>query len=272
MNKIVVNLFDSNFSHIEYSVPNREFNLIEYERNNFNNSNISIFTDNFINSELVKLIPGKKIAMPLECYQLIPNVYDYLQQNYNKFDRIYTHDLRLIKNIPNGLYIPFGGRWIKNPEVIQKKTKKISMIFSEKNFLEGHRLRHDIHKKFNNFDIDFFGSSTKPIETKEEALNDYMFSIVVENAKIEGYFTEKIIDCLSVGTIPIYWGCPNIGDYFNKEGILIFNNLLDLEQILNNISSKFYETKKRQIDINFELSLNYDMLERELYSLLLREI
>jgi hypothetical protein len=272
MNKITVNLFDSNFSHIKYSVPNKEFNLIEYERNNFNNSNIFIFTDNFIRSNFIENISGKKIAMPLECRKLIPHVYDYLEENCTKFDRIYTHDINLIKNISNGLYLPLGGCWIKNPQVIEKKSKKISMIFSEKNFLEGHKLRHDIYKKFNNFDIDFFGSSTKPIKFKEDGLNDYMFSIIVENAKIEGYFTEKIIDCIAVGTIPIYWGCPNIGDYFNKDGILTFDNLSYLEKIINKIDFKLYESKKKHIDINFNLSLNYDMLERALYSLLLKEI
>lgn len=38
------------------------------------------------------------------------------------------------------------------------------------------------------------------------------------------YFTEKILDCFTTGTIPIYQGAPDIGDYCNAEGIVVIDD------------------------------------------------
>ena len=65
---------------------------------------------------------------------------------------------------------------------------------------------------------------------------DYRFSIVIENCKRDYWFTEKLIDCLRTGTIPIYWGCPSIGDFFDIRGFILFDDINDLENILNNLT------------------------------------
>ena len=47
-------------------------------------------------------------------------------------------------------------------------------------------------------------------------------------------FTEKLIDAFLTGTIPLYWGCPTIGEFFDMDGILLFDNvdvLVDLVSI-----------------------------------------
>jgi hypothetical protein len=46
-----------------------------------------------------------------------------------------------------------------------------------------------------------------------------MFGVAIENVSHRGWFTEKILDCFLLKTIPIYWGCSNIEDYFNPKGI-----------------------------------------------------
>ena len=65
--------------------------------------------------------------------------------------------------------------------------------------------------------IDFFGRATEnPLELKSEGTNPYMFQIAIENAQRRFYFADKINDCFVTGTVPIYWGAPNIGDFFDK--------------------------------------------------------
>lgn len=49
-----------------------------------------------------------------------------------------------------------------------------------------------------------------------------MFHLVVENVSQRDYFTEKLLDCLLTLTLPIYWGCPNLGEYFDLQGIIHF--------------------------------------------------
>ena len=55
-----------------------------------------------------------------------------------------------------------------------------------------------------------------------------MFSIAIENASYETYFTEKLLDCFATGTIPVYYGAPDIGDYFNKDGIIDLSEEFDV--------------------------------------------
>ena len=56
-------------------------------------------------------------------------------------------------------------------------------------------------------------------------LFDWMFHIAIENVSRDDYFTEKLLDCFLTRTVPIYWGCPNISNYFDAEGIIHINTL-----------------------------------------------
>ena len=67
-----------------------------------------------------------------------------------------------------------------------------------------------------------------------------MFSVTIENDKYETYYTEKLTDCFATGTIPIYWGCLNISQYFNPKGIVILNTN-NLFEIINKYRIKKWE-------------------------------
>jgi alpha(1,3/1,4) fucosyltransferase len=51
------------------------------------------------------------------------------------------------------------------------------------------------------------------VPAKLETLSRYTFSLCFENVILNGWVTEKIFDCMAVGTIPIYWGAPDIEKY-----------------------------------------------------------
>ena len=55
--------------------------------------------------------------------------------------------------------------------------------------------------------MDIYRGSCK---SKYEVLSQYKFSLCFENMTMEGYVTEKIIDCFYAGTIPLYLGAKNI--------------------------------------------------------------
>jgi len=64
-----------------------------------------------------------------------------------------------------------------------------------------------------------------PVKNKKEFLMQYKFSIAMENSEADGYASEKIIDALWAGTIPIYYGDYMIDEYINpKTYILIRDN------------------------------------------------
>jgi hypothetical protein len=67
------------------------------------------------------------------------------------------------------------------------------------------------------------------------------------------------------GTIPIYWGCPSIGDFFDIDGILTFDTIDDLSEILNSLTPELYNSKIKNIKNNFELSKKYILSEDWIY-------
>ena len=52
------------------------------------------------------------------------------------------------------------------------------------------------------------------IKNKYDALAPYDYSLCFENCSQRNYFSEKFTDAILSWTIPIYWGCPNIDEYF----------------------------------------------------------
>jgi hypothetical protein len=53
--------------------------------------------------------------------------------------------------------------------------------------------------------------------SKAEVLGRYRFAICFENMKLHSWVTEKIFDCFFAGTVPIYWGAPDIETYVPAE-------------------------------------------------------
>ena len=101
----------------------------------------------------------------------------------------------------------------------------------------------------------------------KEGLNDYYFSIAIENNYRNNAFSEKINDCFLTGTIPIYFGTPNIGNYFNSNGILSFSNLEELNKIMATISKERYMELIAAVKDNFIRAQKYLVLEDRLYEI-----
>ena len=121
--------------------------------------------------------------------------------------------------------------------------------------------------------IDLYGRGTpRPIQYKEDALLDYRYSIVVENAKTNNYFTEKLVDCLITGTIPIYWGCPNIGDFFDTDGMIIENNLEEVQAVVGTLNENEYIKRIEAVKKNLELAKQYAITEDWMYENIFKDL
>lgn len=200
----------------------------------------------------------------LEPRELIPHIYSYVENNSYKFKEVFTHDKELIEKV-RATFVPFGGCWIdKQDYAIFHKTKNFSIIASGKHQLPGHKLRHQIIAAAGN-NIDVYGNGYKPINDKIVGLKNYRYHFAIENCKRDYWFTEKLIDCLMTGTIPIYWGCPSIGDFFNTDGFIIFDTLEELKEKLKLCTPEYYESKLPAIRDNFERAHKYVLAEDWLY-------
>ena len=270
---ITVNIFGA-FGHLHqdhgrYSMTdNRVPKNWKWTRNKMDNNLVTIFTDNeMCNTELVKSVESKyKVGMIVEPPQVNPNVYNVLNKIVDNFDFIITYNKDLINTYPNKLrYYPYGGSWIFEDYIgIYEKSKNVNMLYSNKRITDGHQLRHHIAEMYS--EIDKFGSGAgTPFEYKEEILAPYRYSVVVENSQIRGYFSEKLLDTFALGTVPIYWGTPDIGDYFDKRGMIIFNDLVELGPILRDLTPEKYEAMLPYIQTNLNLVRTYYCQEDWLY-------
>ena len=194
---------------------------------------------------------------------------DLTAKNY---DYVLTYDGSVLEgpHKDKAIFYPYGGCWIKPEDFkVYDKTKSVSMISSNKNLTSGHLLRLKILRELGDTIGDLYGRDTNPIDYKLEALKDYKFSVVVESCSKNYYFTEKLIDCLVTGTVPIYWGCPAIGDYFDIDGFLVFNNVDELKSILEMDLDAEYEKRKDAIVRNFQIAQSFTITENNVYKALM---
>jgi hypothetical protein len=78
-----------------------------------------------------------------------------------------------------------------------------------------------------------------PCNSKQATLKNYKFALCFENMEFPGYVTEKLIDCLVAGVVPIYWGAPDIQDFVPEECFINaqkFGSLQAVDEYLEGIS------------------------------------
>ena len=219
-----------------------------------------------------------------------------LVQHQDKFSAILTHDKQLLDALPNTKYFPLaevtqfnrlhnpaGHPLYKSDQFDQyeipedkafqifPKSKLVSAISSTKAFLPGHRKRLEFISSVRD-KVDLYGRGIKEIPSKLDALQDYMFSIAIENAFDYTYFTEKITDCFLTGTVPIYHGCFNIGDYFDERGILSFQTQEELNNIIDNLTPEKYKEMLPYVEANFKKCFEWPLTNDRIYDIYYKEI
>ena len=266
MSKVKFNLVGNTFTHLTngnkgYSVHGKESKYIEWVEDG---GDATFYIDNTINEGVNDDRKGTKYLWLLESKYIQPGLVESILDNTNPawqnnrqlvedtYETIFTHDQRLLSLGDKYKWCPAQGFWIKDPKVYEK-SKMISMIASNKNMCEGHRLRLEWVDRIGD-QLDLYGRGFKEIADKEEGLCDYMFSVAIENGQYETYFTEKLLDCFATGTIPVYLGAPDIGEHFNKDGIIDLTEEFD-------ISDEIYYNKMDAIKENLEKAKSMEVLE-----------
>ncbi len=235
---------------------------IEFHRGD-TGSDVTFFTDRNL-QDVFSDTSRLKIAWIIEPPTVYPEIYQAIRQPslYKQFDQILTYDRRLLRLSERFRFYPFGGCWIEAHKwQVAPKTRTLSIIASEKTIMPGHRLRHEVVSEFSGSFDSVLGRGYQPIEDKADGLSSYRYYF---------YFSEKLLDCFALGTIPIYWGCPKIGSFFNPRGILSFRSMRGLRRVLKRISAEDYESRLDAVYDNFWLFRQYTMPEDYIYERFLR--
>lgn len=141
-----------------------------------------------------------------------------------------------------------------NTEAIQKQNN-LSAICSDETGIDGHKKRFAfINKMIGHFKdkIHVYGRGFNYIEDKYQGLAPYKYSIAIEHSVFHDYWSEKITDCYLSLTMPIYYGCPNILDYFPAESMIAIDindykkSILSIEKAIDeNHYEKFFDSVLR---------------------------
>lgn len=200
----------------------------------------------------------KKIAWLLEPPAINPDMYKWIQENSRVFDAILTHQRFLFEQGAPFYWCPFGGSWIRNWGLF-KKTEMVSMLVSPKGLTEGHKLRHKAAKLPG---VDAYGNGVnRYVVSKVDALRAYRYAIVIENDTTDVWFTEKLIDAISQGCVPIYRGCPSIGNIFDPRGMILWQEFDELEEIVMNLTVEDYRKRLPHLEWNISEAKLYQCPE-----------
>lgn len=185
-----------------------------------------------------------------------------------RFDLVLTNWETLLRLGHPFVRLDFSTNWVSSyldEKKLIKKTKMISFLGSIAHGRQhGYGFRQDIaNAMMSRSDIDCFGRGILEMPTKISGLAEYRFSIAMENCRENFYFTEKIIDCFFTDTVPIYWGCPKIHEIFDRRGIITFDSLEELHQILSRLDEQQYLAMLPYVQTNRRrcIDLGYDSFE-----------
>ena len=139
------------------------------------------------------------------------------------------------------------------------KENKIVWVTSNQRSSKGHKIRMNFLDTIKELPfLELYGRGINPIDDKWEVLSKSKYAIAYENFQSDYYWTEKIIDCYLSYTMPLYFGCNSIDDFFPKNSFIqIDPNDKHINLFLKEIvtSTKWEEnldaiTKARELVLN----------------------
>jgi len=107
-----------------------------------------------------------------------------------------------------------------------------------------------------------------PVQNKIEVLSQYKFTFAFENTISPGYVTEKIFDAMFAGSVPIYFGAPDITDFVHKNAFIDmcdFKNYDELEFYLRTVTEERYKEYIDAINMYIQSS-EYERFSQESFA------
>ena len=254
-------------------------------------ANIDLPTDKKVECCIDNTIPQNLTPVPPETIRFFVTTEpwgDYnkiILENPQAYTYLLTQYPELLSQIPNSTFLIGNGSFVDPAPNIKKKFG-VSIVMTNRNVAPGHPLRHELYARRKEVKIPFdiyrgtwnqFGPTedTLPMppwpNRKEKVMVfDCMFHICIEGFKHDYYYSEKLIDCFVTKTVPLYWGCTVIGDYFNECGMIIVDSVDDIIGACNQLMPDVYKRMLPIVEDNYEAGLKVYKYEDILKDAMLR--
>ena len=199
----------------------------------------------------------------------------YGSKYLNQFEHVLTTQEPWAIKHKNAIYSQCGYIWYYgvgsthlqswddiSAQIPDSKDKIISTVCSNK------KQKNTVHKRRFEFtnklkkaipELDIYGYGVQPIDDKADAIDAYKYHVVIENISSKNHWSEKLADAFLGHTMPIYYGCTNIFDYFPKNSIILFDPYDEdrsIQIIKDAIENNLYEKHIYEIKEARNLVLN----------------
>lgn len=117
-------------------------------------------------------------------------------------------------------------------------------------------------------------ASKGPIDSKAETLGGYRFAICFENMTVQGWITEKVVDCFRAGCVPVYLGAPDVGEYIPTAAFIDMRQFAgydELRRFLQSLGNADVERYRRAAR-DFMESSDFDRFRPRTFADLFRRI
>lgn len=204
----------------EYVHPSTVFHTLYWPNNLKNKVNTS--SGNWSDKELLVMVASNKRRFDVA------------------LDRPFVFWRRLIKKTYVS-YIKATNSLFRFEDLYEKRIKAI-LHFSN---VKGFALFGTLWNEENGLNRKYFEAVKKldpvKIDDKHATLAKYKFNLCFENCVFPGYVTEKIFDCLLAGTIPVYFGAPDVEKYLPNGCFLNYqdyNSFSTLQKALEGMTAE----------------------------------
>lgn len=239
------------FFSIFHKTLGNEYNIKTYDCNLFSKIDVLIIYNLTLKNYLIALIfkiffKDMKIIYLIFEVESINKLHAYSVLRKLNADKIFTwyHSKKIPKQIC--IKLPNDPPFYKISITKKFEFCHIGTCFQDINDKTIYEYRINIIKEFskkiNDFHIygrnwDLVGLNGNKCEDKFNTLAKYRFTIIVENSRINNYVSEKIFDALLCGTIPIYFGAPNINNIIPQNIFVDISKFKSIEKLLDYVTN-----------------------------------
>jgi len=158
----------------------------------------------------------------------LPDFMPWMKESHSQFSRVYTNCAPNAHSRYRAVHpmVPWHVGMSYDELITNQshsKDDRIIWVTSSVQVFPGHYKRLAFYqflteKKW--LDIDICGRGIRPVTDKWDVLACSRYAIAVENHFGDNYWTEKIADCWLANTLPFYYGCPNLENYFPADSFV----------------------------------------------------
>ena len=220
--------------------------------------------------------PSVKYGMLTESRTIVPQDYEIFHKHRGlerEFCYIFTYDERILNEIDNARFYPIAaGIWNREMKegLYRKKDRDLSILSSDKTMCELHRFRLELARTCKKEQLaDTYGrfDGGDYVQSVDETLDRYRFSLIIENDVSDYYFSERLTSCLAAQTIPVYLGARKIGDFFNTDGMILLEkpDIETAKRRIRECTQETYEAKLPAVLDNYARVQEYVNMQDYLY-------